>query len=256
MSSVKAISISDRKGVRKNNVETVRLIVDFGLENDAHGGRWHRQVSLLAQESIDTMRAKGLEVVAGNFAENLTTEELDLATLPVGQHLAIGDTELVVSQLGKICHVRCAIFHQAGDCVMPREGIFAVVKKGGQIRVGDRITIFDTISPAAAIVGSKETEKEYGETLKRLVSETFHPAFVRFDALSEREGGSFAAIIGDLTATQRIANIVVFDPAGGLGLNLAGYRRQADDPPRYLIEGSTIDYCRSLAEVERLAMRS
>ena len=252
MSSIKAISISDRKGVRKNNVETVRLIVDFGLENDAHGGRWHRQVSLLAQESIDSMRAKGLEVVAGNFAENLTTEGLDLSTLPVGQHLAIGDTELVVSQLGKICHVRCAIYHQAGDCVMPREGIFAVVRKGGMIRVGDRITLFDRLSSAAAIIGSKEVEKEYGEVLKAMVDGLFHPAFIRFDALSNKEGGTFPAILKDLTATQRIANILVFDPEGSLGLQLAGYKRRGDSPGCYLCEDSAISYCRRLEEIQGL----
>ena len=113
---VKAISISDRKGIRKNNIDVGELLVDFGLAGDAHGGDWHRQVSLLAQESIDTMRARGLDVVAGNFAENITTEGIDLSALPVGTHLMVGETELVVSQLGKICHHRCAIYHQAGDC--------------------------------------------------------------------------------------------------------------------------------------------
>lgn len=252
MSSIKAISVSDRKGVRKNNVPAVNLIAGFGLENDAHGGRWHRQVSLLAQESIDTMRAKGLDVVAGNFAENLTTEGLDLATLPVGQHLAIGDTELVVSQLGKICHVRCAIYHQAGDCVMPRQGIFAVVKKGGPIAVGDRIRMFDKISRAAAIIGSKESEKIHGDRLQQLVSEKFLPAFVRYDALSDKEGGTFPAILKDLTTTQRISTIVVFDPQGSLGLHLSGWRRREDSASCYLCEASTIYYCRSLEEVEGL----
>ncbi|MBM9531821.1 MOSC domain-containing protein, partial [Desulfoprunum benzoelyticum] len=130
---VKAISISDRKGIRKNNIASGELLAGFGLAGDAHGGDWHRQVSLLAQESIETMRAGGLDVVAGNFAENITTKGIDLTTLPVGTHLMIGETELVVSQLGKICHHRCAIYHQAGDCVMPREGLFAVVRKGGII---------------------------------------------------------------------------------------------------------------------------
>lgn len=252
MSSIKAISISDRKGVRKNNIPAVNLIAGFGLENDAHGGRWHRQVSLLAQESINTMRAKGLDVVAGNFAENLTTEGLDLAALPVGQHLAIGDTELVVSQLGKICHVRCAIYHQAGDCVMPRQGIFAVVKKGGPIAIGDRVRLFNKISRAAAIVGSKESEKLHGDRLQQLVSEKFLPAFVRYDALSDKEGGTFPAILKDLTVTQKIPTIVVFDPQGSLGLHLSGWRRREDSASCYLCEASTIHYCRSLEEVEGL----
>ena len=133
MKVIKAISISDRKGVRKKNIDSVLLRENFGLENDAHGGDWHRQVSFLAQESINFMREKGLDVVAGNFAENITTEGIDLVALKVGTHLQIGTTELVISQLGKICHNRCAIYHQAGDCVMPREGIFGVVLKGGEI---------------------------------------------------------------------------------------------------------------------------
>ena len=127
--------------MRKNNIDLTNLIADFGLENDAHGGRWHRQVSFLAQESINTMRAKGLDVVAGNFAENITTEGLDLTTLEVGRHITIGPTELVISQLGKICHTRCVIYHQAGDCVMPREGIFAKVLVGGDVKAGDSIEV-------------------------------------------------------------------------------------------------------------------
>ena len=136
---VKALSISDRKGIRKTNVDSGELLENFGLAGDAHGGRWHRQVSLLAQESIEFMRAKGLDVVAGNFAENITTEGIDLTSLRVGDHIRVGETELIISQLGKICHKPCAIFHQAGDCVMPREGIFGVVISGGWVRVGDAI---------------------------------------------------------------------------------------------------------------------
>ena len=131
MFKIKAISISDRKGMRKKNIESTQLIADFGLKDDAHAGKWHRQVSFLAEESIETMRAKGLDVVAGNFAENITTEGLDLTSIRVGTHLKIGESELVISQLGKICHTRCAIYHQAGDCVMPREGIFGVIVQGG-----------------------------------------------------------------------------------------------------------------------------
>ena len=140
---IKAISISDRKGMRKTNVESAELLKDFGLAGDAHGGTWHRQVSFLAQESIETMRAKGLDVVAGNFAENITTEGIDLAVLQVGDHIMVGGTELIISQLGKICHNRCAIYHQAGDCVMPKEGIFAKVLKGGTLAGGDPIRRLD-----------------------------------------------------------------------------------------------------------------
>ncbi len=250
MQKIKAISISDRKGIRKKNRAATTLIAAFGLENDAHGGKWHRQVSFLAQESIDTMRAKGLDVVAGNFAENITTEGLDLTALEVGRHIRIGEAELVISQLGKICHTRCAIYHQAGDCVMPREGIFAVILTGGTIQVGDAIEIGDKISKSAAIVGSKETEETLGEQLKHLAEEKFAPAFIRFDTLSSKEGGTLAAILEDLVTTQKTSDIVVYDPSGNLGLTLAGYPRKDDLQNRYLRDNSTIHYCRTIADLE------
>jgi molybdopterin adenylyltransferase len=249
---IKAISISDRKGIRKKNIESTHLITDFGLEDDAHAGKWHRQVSFLAQESIETMRAKGLDVVAGNFAENITTEGLDLTSLKVGTHLMIGESELVISQLGKICHTRCAIYHQAGDCVMPREGIFGVVLEGGTIRVGDKIEILDKVSEAAAIIGTKETEANSGDVLKQLITEKFKPAFIRFDTLSDKEGGSLAAILLDLTATQQIKNIIIFDPSGSLGLTLAGLSCQQDRPNHFEMNGSTIDYSRTMDELEKI----
>ena len=252
MKRILAISISDRKGIRKKNIDATRLIPSFGLENDAHAGKWHRQVSFLAQESIDTMRAKGLDVVAGNFAENITTEGLDLTALEVGRHIKIGETELVISQLGKICHTRCAIFHQAGDCVMPREGIFAVILKGGSIKVGDTIEIDISVSKSAAIIGTKETEENLGEQLKQLTGEKFKPAFIRFDTISNKEGGTLAAILEDLITTQKTSNIVIYDPSGNLGLTLAGYSRQDDRPNRYVREGSNVFYCRSLTELENL----
>ena len=137
---VVAVSISDRKGTQKHNVDAAQLRVDHGLANDAHAGNWHRQVSLLGVESIAKIKAKGLDVAAGDFAENITTEGLCLWKLPVGTRLKIGDAAVVeVTQIGKTCHHRCEIFHQVGDCVMPREGIFARVLKAGAIRPGDTI---------------------------------------------------------------------------------------------------------------------
>ncbi len=128
--------------MRKTDKKTGRLVAGFGLEGDAHGGDWHRQVSLLAMESIGKMRAAGLEVGPGDFAENLTTEGVDLCGLPIGSQLAIGDEVLLeITQIGKICHDRCAIYYQAGDCVMPKEGIFAVVHEGGNIAVGDEVRV-------------------------------------------------------------------------------------------------------------------
>ncbi|PLX84460.1 MAG: MOSC domain-containing protein [Desulfuromonas sp.] len=140
-----AVCTSRNKGERKTDVGAAELVVGFGLAGDAHGGDWHRQVSLLAEESIAKMRAAGLDVGPGDFAENLTTRGLDLCHLPVGSRLQIGETALLeLTQLGKVCHERCAIFYQAGDCVMPREGIFAVVKRGGLVKVGDRIQLVST----------------------------------------------------------------------------------------------------------------
>ncbi|MDR3588589.1 MAG: MOSC domain-containing protein [Negativicutes bacterium] len=139
--SIVAVSVSANKGERKHNVKSARLIVGQGLEGDAHAGFGHRQVSLLAQESIDKMRAMGLDVNPGDFAENITTVNLVLTELPVGTRLKIGDNLLEVSQIGKECHQRCAIYYQAGDCVMPKEGIFAVVLSGGTVKVGDRVEV-------------------------------------------------------------------------------------------------------------------
>lgn len=136
-----SINVSDRKGVKKTPVGEASVRENFGIEGDAHASeKWHRQVSLLAVESIGKMRAMGLDVGPGDFAENLTTEGIDLVGLPVGTRMNIGGSvEAEVSQIGKLCHSRCAIFEAAGDCVMPREGIFVKVLKGGSIKVGDEI---------------------------------------------------------------------------------------------------------------------
>lgn len=138
---IHAISISQNKGVRKDNVTTAKLRPEHGIENDAHAGKWHRQISLLGRESIDKMIEKGLDVGPGDFAENITTEGLDLTALPIGKRLRLGSEVLVeVTQIGKSCIDRCAIYYEAGDCVMPREGIFARVLTGGTINLGDPIT--------------------------------------------------------------------------------------------------------------------
>jgi MOSC domain-containing protein YiiM len=139
-----AVSISPKKGVRKTNILLGSLIENHGMENDAHAGDWHRQVSLLAIESISKIREKGLDVNPGDFAENITTEGIELWKLPVGTRLKLGEDALVeITQIGKECHDRCAIFKQVGDCVMPREGIFVKVLKGGTISPADGIRIFN-----------------------------------------------------------------------------------------------------------------
>lgn len=134
-SQIIAVCTSKTKGERKSDVGRGNLLAGFGLEGDGHGGDWHRQVSLLALESIDKMRAAGLDVGPGDFAENLTTRGIDLYSLPVGTRLQVGASALLqITQIGKVCHERCAIYHQAGDCVMPREGVFAIVLQGGSSR--------------------------------------------------------------------------------------------------------------------------
>jgi MOSC domain-containing protein YiiM len=139
MGQVVAVCVSEKKGERKTPVAAVELRENHGIVGDAHAGDWHRQVSLLASESIDKMRALGLDVDSGDFAENITTSGVNLVSLPIGSRLQIGETLLEVTQIGKECHTRCAIFYQAGDCVMPKEGIFARVITGGTIRPGDSI---------------------------------------------------------------------------------------------------------------------
>ena len=138
---VLAVCTSEKKGTRKQKVGQIELRPNWGIVGDAHAADWHRQVSLLAWESIEKMRAVGLNVREGSFAENITTTGLSLVDLPVGTQLRIGEALTRVTQIGKVCHDRCAVYYQAGDCVMPREGIFVEVLEGGQVREGDAILV-------------------------------------------------------------------------------------------------------------------
>ena len=140
--SIIAVSVSDKKGERKHNVESISLREDFGITGDAHAGSGHRQVSFLAEESIKKMQLKGLDVKPGDFAENITTKGIDLLKLKIGEKLKAGSGVIFeISQIGKVCHTRCNIYYQAGDCVMPREGIFARVLKGGTLKSGDTLEV-------------------------------------------------------------------------------------------------------------------
>ncbi len=139
---VVSVNLSAKKTVRKTPGERGTLVFDRGFEGDAHAGDWHRQVSLLGMESIRKMQDKGLSVGPGDFAENITTEGIDLLALPIGTVLKVGDDAVIeISQIGKVCHTKCAIYYQAGDCVMPREGIFAVVREPGDVKVGDTVEV-------------------------------------------------------------------------------------------------------------------
>lgn len=139
---VRSINVSKRKGTRKTPCETATVVAHQGVAEDAHAGDWHRQVSLLAWESIEKARATGLDVAEGDFAENVTTEGIDLLALPLGTRVRIGGEVLLeLSQIGKVCHTKCAIYHLAGDCIFPREGIFFVALEGGAVNVGDPVEV-------------------------------------------------------------------------------------------------------------------
>ena len=138
---VLSVNISTEKGEKKVPVEK-GMVTELGLKGDAHSGDWHRQISLLAEESIDKMRGKGVELNYGDFAENITLRGIDLMTLPLGQRISIGENVVLeVTQIGKECHAGCAIREQVGDCVMPREGIFTKVVRGGEISPGDAVIL-------------------------------------------------------------------------------------------------------------------
>ena len=142
MATVTSINISPKKGTFKQPVKQAELRVDFGIVGDAHAGNWHRQISLLAQESIDKMTALGLDdLVPGKFAENITTQGIELFTLPVGTRLKLGACVVEVTQIGKECHQHCEIYKKVGQCIMPHEGIFVKVLVPGVVRVGDAIEV-------------------------------------------------------------------------------------------------------------------
>jgi MOSC domain-containing protein YiiM len=138
---VESVNVSEHKGTRKMPVTSARLIFDRGIEGDAHAGDWHRQVSLLSLDAVHRMREAGANVSPGAFGENLTISGIDVLALPLGSELDVGSARLRVSQHGKVCHERCAIYHEAGDCVMPREGVFAVVIREGEVEPGDAVRV-------------------------------------------------------------------------------------------------------------------
>lgn len=141
MAKVLAVCISEQKGTQKHTVPEIQVKCDHGIVGDAHAGNWHRQISLLGNESVDKIRPLLPDIQPGAFAENILTEGITLYTLPVGTLLRVGETELEVTQIGKECHQGCAIRKLTGDCVMPREGIFVIVKKEGVIRAGDTVEV-------------------------------------------------------------------------------------------------------------------
>ena len=141
MGKVTAVCTSPAKGTQKTNVGEAVFIEDFGIEGDAHAGKWHRQVSLLSYDKIEDFRKRGAEVADGAFGENLVVEGIDFKTFPVGTRFQCNDVILEMTQIGKECHHGCEIFQKMGDCIMPREGVFAIVIRGGTIRTGDILEV-------------------------------------------------------------------------------------------------------------------
>lgn len=143
MGKVIAVCISEQKGTKKINIGKANFIEDFGLEKDAHAGNWHRQVSLLSSDKVEDFRRKGIDIPDGAFGENLLVEGIDFKELPIGTKLSCGEVLLEMTQIGKICHNDCEIRRQMGDCIMPREGVFAKVLKGGVIEIGDDLYVVE-----------------------------------------------------------------------------------------------------------------
>ncbi len=166
MAKIIGICISEKKGTQKSEVPSARLIEDFGIENDAHAGKWHRQVSLLSYDKIEEFRKKGANVDFGAFGENIIIDEFDFRNMPVGTRFQIGDALLELSQIGKECHSHCAIYHAVGDCIMPREGVFTEVIRGGEIKVGDEVKMIAP-GPDRPLTAAVITVSDKGSAGKR-----------------------------------------------------------------------------------------
>lgn len=188
---IRGICISPRRGTAKYPVETAKIVPDWGIEEDAHGGKWHRQISLLALEKIEAFREQGADVDFGAFGENLIVEGFDLRNVPVDSEIRIGDAvRLKVTQIGKECHSHCAIYQRMGDCIMPREGIFAEVQTGGMIHVGDEVEVLmpDPNRPYSAAVitlsdkaFAGEREDLSGPAIEKILRDSEEKDHIRFD---------------------------------------------------------------------------
>lgn len=217
MGKIVAVCTSEKKGQRKKNVGSAFLLKGLGLEGDAHAGFAHRQVSLLALESIKKMQDKGLDVHPGDFAENITTQGMELVSLPIGTRLKVGaDTLLRVTQIGKECHNRCAIYEQAGDCVMPREGIFAEVLGEGKVSVEDRISVFPSYRFAVITASDKGSKGEREDLSGPLIKEMLVPwgDTLFYDIIAD-EKDLLAARMRELADGNKVDIIIT---TGGTGL--------------------------------------
>lgn len=219
MGKVRAVCISEKKGTAKRNVGSSLFIPEHGLENDAHADKWHRQVSLLSYEKVEAFRQSGGHVEDGDFGENLLVDGIDFPKLPVGTKLRSGDVLLEITQIGKKCHDRCAIYYQVGDCIMPKEGIFAKVLKGGTISVGDELTVEESAYRVAVITASDkgaagQREDQSGVLIKELVTAEGYKV-VSYQLLSDEQSGLEEAMIR--ICDEGIADMIL--TTGGTGLS-------------------------------------
>ncbi len=221
--TIRAICVSERRGTAKHEVSAAQLRENWGIDSDAHGGRWHRQVSLLALEEIEAFRQRGAQVDFGAFGENLVVEGFQLTTLPVGTRFRIGEALLELTQIGKECHSHCAIYQQVGDCIMPRKGVFCQVLRGGPIRVGDPIELIppaeDRPFTAAVITLSDkgargEREDRSGPLMEALLREAGYQVVERL-LLSDEPGALKQQLIR--LADQRQVNLIL--TSGGTGFS-------------------------------------
>lgn len=248
MGKILAICTSEKKGIQKSPVDSAVLLEDWGIEGDAHGGKWHRQVSLLSFEKIEDFRAKGADVDFGAFGENLVVEGFDLRNIPVGSRFQVGNALLELTQIGKECHSHCAIFHAVGDCIMPREGVFTKVLKGGPIKVGDEIQLLplpDDRPFTAAIVtlSDKGAQGEREDKSGPAIQEMLEKAGYRvIETLLLPDGIQPLAAQLSRLADQRQVNVIF--TTGGTGFS-----------ERDLTPEATIQVCDRMANGIAEAMR-
>jgi len=246
---LRSICISEQRGTAKHSVGRASLLAGWGIEGDAHAGSWHRQVSLLSFSKIEEFRGRGADVADGDFGENLIVEGLDLREMPVGSRISIGPAELEITQIGKECHSHCAIYKKMGDCIMPREGVFAQVIKGGDIKEGDEVKACapaaDRAYTAAVIVlsdkGSRgEREDESGPLIRKMLEDAGYD--VKESLLLSDDREPFEAQMKRL-ADQRQVNVIF--TCGGTGFS-----------PRDNAPEATIAVCDRMADGIAEAVRA
>lgn len=220
MGEIIAVCISEKKGTAKKNVGERLFIENFGLEGDAHGGDWHRQVSLLSFEAVEKFRSRGAQVEDGAFGENLLVKGFDFKTYPVGSIFKCGQVVLEITQIGKKCHSECEIFHMVGDCIMPREGVFARVLQGGLIRTGDELSLVSRRKLRAGIITASdrasrgEREDLSGPAVSELIKKEGYEV-VSQRVLSDDEEGLYQEIVR--LADEERADVIF--TTGGTGLS-------------------------------------